>query len=148
MSDLSTIGDGIVSVINAAAITVPAPLTSVLVVAERKNLPIFELATVGDALLCTVVPAPITFEPGTRGKVFRDYAFDIGVQRRIDSTKTTEADAVHTVVEAVADLFAPGPTIGAANWLTTEIEPNAAPEWLEKYRVLTSVITVTYRVLR
>lgn len=148
MSALADIGDAIVSRINDAAIAIPAPLTSGFIVATRANLAVFDLAVAGDSVMCTVVPAGIDIEAASRGKRFHDYAFDIGLQRRIDTLKTVDADAMHEIVEAIVDLFGPALTLAGAAWRETAVEPNALPETLERLRVLTTVITVTFRAQR
>lgn len=142
MSTLIAIADAVVDSLNAA--TLSQPLT-----AERHYQPVFDLPDMAD-LHVSIVPKGIEVLASSRNQNQHDYAIDIGIQQRI--TNDTEADALMTLAEEITDHFRlsrlPIDGIGSVPVLKVETNPVFAPEHLAEKRVFTSIITLTFRVLR
>ena len=125
--------------------------------ARRHYLPVFELKDM-DTLHVSVVPKETTIEPADRTREKRDVAVDIGVQQRLPASEkeADELDALMTLVDELADHLRFGtlelehpPGAGAkAVWIRTENAPVYAPEHIDQLRQFTSVLTVTYRIMR
>ena len=143
MSAITGIADAVAASLNGGSFN-PA------FTAERKHLPVFDLSQVGDALQVSVVPRSVAVSGGSRTANFFDIAVDIGVQKRIDTEDLAQADELLDLVEAIGDHLRLKrlETYPQAAWLALEHEPVIAAEHLEKLRVFTSVLTVTYRVRR
>lgn len=142
MSVISDIAAAVVSEINAAELSQP-------VTAERTFLPVFDLEDMQD-LHVTIVPRGVTTLPGGRGHNQHDYAIDIAVQKKLDAVSNAEVDTLLGLVQELADLFRFKRLTDAPNaaWLKTENVPVYSPEHLEQLRQFTSVITITFRIMR
>lgn len=143
MSIVADIADAVVAALNAQTFT---PTFST----ERRLLPVFDLAEAGDQARVTVVPRSVAIAGGTRTENVFDVAVDVGVQRRIDVEDTAQGDALLDLVEQIGDALRLKrlPGYPEAAWVSLEHEPVLAAEHLERLRVFTSVLTVTYRVRR
>ncbi len=142
MSTLIAIADAVVESLNAASLN--QPLT-----AERHYQPVFDLPEMAD-LHVSVVPKGIEVLASSRNQNQHDYTIDIGVQQKV--ADDTEADALMTLAEEIADHFRLGRVqvtgIGSVPVLKVATEPVFAPEHLTEKRLFTSIITLTFRVLR
>lgn len=142
MSIISDIADAVVAGINEAEL-------SQSVTAARTFLPVFDLEDMQD-LHVTVVQRGVTTPPGGRGHNQHDYAIDIAVQKKLDAVSNAEVDTLLGLVQELADLFRfkrlTEPPYAA--WLNTENVPVYSPEHLEQLRQFTSVITITFRIMR
>ncbi len=142
MAILIRIADAVVVALNAASF-------SQQFTAKRHYRPRFDLAEMR-ALHVSVVPKGVTSEIQSRSQAAGDYQVDVGVQKRI--AEEADLDPLMTLVEEVADHFRfarlalPGGE--QAVWLRTESDPVYAPEHLDELRQLTSVLTLTFRVVR
>ncbi len=116
---------------------------------QRGYRPVLELPGL-TAVKVTVIPKSLAISAATRADGFYDCAIDIGVQRKVNADDPAELDALMRLVEEIADHLRGKPLAGftAAVWLALENDPIFAPEHLEKERVFTSVLAVTYRVRR
>jgi len=143
VSIVADIADAVVAALNGQAFTLAFT-------AERRLLPVFDLAEAGDEVRVTVVPRSVTVAGGTRTENVFDVAVDVGVQRRINVEDTAQGDALLDLVEQIGDALRLKrlPGYPEAAWLSLEHEPVLAAEHLERLRVFTSVLTVTYRVRR
>ena len=144
MSLIADIADAIVAELNAAAGGFSQSFQ-----AERHYLPLFDLEQMKD-LHVTVVPKGMTIQSSGRDRNQHDVQVDIAVQKRFTIGDNAELDPLLTLVEEIADFFrlrrlASVPT---AVWVRTEHSPVYAPEHMEQMRQFTSVITLTYRVIR
>lgn len=117
--------------------------------AERHYQPLFELKDM-KTLHVTVVPKGVTVVSGARGKNQHDYEIDVAVQKKLDAGDNTETDPLMTLVDEIADFFRFKRLEGypLAAWIKTENAPVYAREHLEQMRQFTSVLTLTFRVLR
>ena len=142
MAVITDIVDAVVAEVNAGSFSQP-------VNAQRAYLPEFELAQMQN-LQVTVVPKSVTTLPGGRAHNQHDYAIDVAVQQKLQTTDDAEIDDLLTLVDEIADHFRfkrldsyPG-----AVWLKTANEPVYAQEHLHEMRQFTSILTFTFRVMR
>ncbi|MBX3356434.1 MAG: hypothetical protein KF724_12130 [Phycisphaeraceae bacterium] len=148
MSTITDIADAVAARLNAG--TFSMPFTAV-----RRYQPVYaldELAT----LRVSVVPRSLAIVGASRQTSQVDAQIDIGVQKRLSSSPASpasdeaEIDALLGLVEEIADWmrFARLPTTPEAVWVGVAQEPVVAGEHLEQHRQFTSILTVTYRMLR
>lgn len=142
MSTVVRIADAVVADLNAG--TFAEPFT-----AERLFSPVFELPDM-QALHVSVVPRSITTQPCTRAAGFFDYNIDIGVQKKLNSDDPTEVEGQLALVEQIGDYLRNRKlaAMPETTWIKAENAPVYLPEHLEQLRQFTSVMTVTYRVMR
>ena len=116
--------------------------------AERHYKPVFELPEM-KTLHVTVVPKGVETRLATRGLLQHDYQIDVAVQKKFDTGDNPELDPLMGLVEEIADSFK-GRNLDSANavWVGTENAPVYAAEHMEQFRQFTSVLTLTFRVLR
>ena len=111
--------------------------------------PEFELADM-KTLRVTVVPRGWDIQTATRAAAQCDYQIDVGVQQKCETCDNAELDALLALVERIADHFR-GQRLTAmpnAVWVKTENTPLYSPEHMKDLRQFTSVLTLTFRVLR
>ena len=142
MAVITDIADAVTAEINAGSFSQPVSAT-------REYLPAFELADM-QTLRVTVVPRSVTTLPGGRAHNQYDYAIDVAVQKKLDAADNAEIDALMTLVDELADhlRFKRLTDYPNAAWLKTENVPVYSPEHLEQLRQFTSVITITFRIMR
>jgi hypothetical protein len=142
LSTIVQIADAVVAALNAGAFAEPFT-------AERLFQPVFELADM-QRLHVSVVPRSIATQGATRGAGFFDYAVDVGIQRKLDTDTPEEIESLLAFVEEIADYLRTTRLEDAsgATWLKTENVPVYSSEHLDQLRQFTSVLTVTYRVMR
>jgi len=114
--------------------------------AERVALPQFRLRDMG-ALHVTVVPREVESEALSRAQDRYEVRVDVAIQKKVSSLDKTELDPLLALVQEVADYLNRRSMAGAA-WLKTENKPVYSPEHLRELRQFTSVLTLTYRVVR
>jgi len=116
--------------------------------AERVALPEFDLADMQD-LHVTVVPRQTESTTLDRGRDNHDVKVDVAIQKKVGSLGNEEIDPLMALVREVADYLNRRPLSAAgASWRKTENAPVYSPEHLREMRQFTSVLTVTYRVVR
>lgn len=142
MSVIVNIADAVVAELNASGL-LPG------VTAQRHYRPTFDLEDMKD-LHVTVVPRGVEMTGASRSMVQSDVQIDVGVQKKPAELNQTELDGLMGLVEQIADHLRGRRLAGApeASWVKTENNPIFAAEHLEQLRQFTSVLTVTYRVLR
>lgn len=142
MSAIVNIADAVVAELNASGL-----LPGVTV--QRHYRPTFDLEEMKD-LHVTVVPRGVEMSGASRSMVQSDVQIDIGVQKKPTEVNLVELDGLMALVEQIADHLRGRRLAGApeASWVKTENNPIFAAEHLEQLRQFTSVLTVTYRVLR
>jgi len=98
----------------------------------------------------TVVPKATASEIHSRSRTVGDYQVDVGVQQKV--ADEAGLDPLMALVEEIADQFRfkrlalPGGQ--EAVWVRTENDPVYAPEHVDELRQFTSVLTLTFRVVR
>ena len=141
MATVTAIASAVAARLNAAAFT--QPLT-----AEVVFRPIFDLKNLRD-LKVSVVPLAVSLAVAGRGALRRQVQVDIGIQRRL--ADESEIGALLDLVEEVTQCFGIGgrlPDCAEAVCTGIENEPVYAPEHIEQYRQFTSVVTLTFEVVR
>lgn len=141
MSTIVAIADAVVAELNGGPF--------IGFTAKRLFSPVFELTGM-QALHVSVVPRSIATQPGSRSAGFFDYAIDVAVQKKLNSDEPAEIEGLLDLVERIADHLRTRPLeqVPQAAWLKTENLPVYAAEHLEQLRQFTSVLTLTYRVMR
>jgi len=117
--------------------------------AERHYQPLFDMKEMKN-LHVTVVPNDVTVHPASRGANQHDYRVDIAVQKRFKKDQPAELDPLMTLVEEIADSFRLKrlASFSTAMWMKTDYTAIYAPEHMEELRQFTSILTLTFRVLR
>lgn len=142
MSVITDIADALVAELNAGSFSQP-------VSAQRLYFPQFDLPSM-QTLHVTVVPKGVVLSTLDRARGQGDYALDLAVQRKLATDDNPELDALVDLVEEIIDHFRARrlDSFPAAAWLKTEVAALYAPEHMTEMRQFTSVLTLTYRVLR
>ena len=117
--------------------------------AVRLYQPLFELPEM-KTLHVTVVPRGVEMQVSSRSLVQHDYAVDVAVQKKFDTDEAVERDPLMVLVEEIADFFRLRrlEVVPGAVWAKTENKPVYSQEHMEQFRQFTSVLTLTFRVLR
>jgi len=142
VATLTQIADAVVAELEGADLSQP-------VSPERHWRPLFELEEMA-ALHVTVVPKGVTVVAGSRGRNTFEYEVDVAVQKKLDAAGAAEIDPLVDLVEEIGDLFRLRRLTGYSDavWVRTEHVPLYATEHLDELRQLTSVLTLTFRVVR
>ncbi|HON68986.1 MAG TPA: hypothetical protein PLV57_20550 [Phycisphaerae bacterium] len=142
MSVITQIADAVVTSLNGGSF-------SQSFTAQRRYQPSFALAEM-ETLRVTVVPKSVSITNATRDSGFFDCAIDIGVQKKVNPEDQAEADALLGLVDELMTHLRGRRLDDApeAAWLSLTHDPIFAAEHLDSKHVLTSVLTVTYRVQR
>ena len=117
---------------------------------QRLYRPDFDLAEMKD-LHVSVVPRGLEMSAADRARTQDDVRIDVAVQRKLSADSADDKaklDALTALVEEIADFLREKRRLGGAVWLRTENEPVYSVEHLGELRQFTSVLTVTYRVMR
>ena len=139
---ITDIADSVTSELNAQAF-------SQTFTAQRHYLPVFSLPEMKD-LHVTVVPKSVTIQPAGRAHNQHDCAIDVAVQKKLQSAENAEIDPLLNLADEIADhfRFKRLDSFPDAVWIKTEHSPIYAPEHLDQLRQFTSVLTLTFRVVR
>jgi len=142
VSAIIDIAEAVKESLNAAAFSQPFT-------AERRYQPLFELAEMKD-LHVTVVPGGVTGVTLGRGRAQHDYRIDVAVQKKFKKGDAAELDPLMALVEEIAEHFRFKRLEGCpeAVWVKTENAPVYAQEHMAEMRQFTSVITLTFRVMK
>jgi len=116
---------------------------------ERRVLPEYELADLKD-LRVTVVPAAVETSGASRTLSQHDVRIDIGIQKKLGRNLDTEVAQLAGLVDEIAEFLKRRPLQAApyAAWIRTANEPIYAADHLAERRLFTSVLSVTYRVMK
>jgi len=104
------------------------------------------------SLRVTVVPKSRDIQFADRSRTQQDVAIDVAIQRRVASD--TETDEMMALVDEVLDYWKDHRVLKdsqqnpLASWLKAGNEPIFVPKHLREDHVLTSVLTLTFRVIR
>lgn len=142
MSLIAAIAEAVVAELNVGTFSQPFK-------AERHYRPVFDLAEMA-TLHVSVVARSVTVERFDRTRHQYDVQVDIGIQKKCQTCDLAELDGLMALVEEVADYLRDRRLAAcpAAAWIKAENTPIYAPEHLEELRQFTSVLTLTYRVVR
>jgi len=116
--------------------------------AVRAYRPEYDLEGLKD-LRVTVVPKALEVAPVSRGSANHNVDVDVAVQKRT-GMDTSAVDALMALVEEIADYFRQKrlPDHETAVWVGATNEPVYSPEHLREHGVFTSVLTLSFRVVR
>ncbi|NLS95473.1 MAG: hypothetical protein GXX96_25345 [Planctomycetaceae bacterium] len=142
MAVIADIADAVVAALNAGGFSQPLSAT-------RCYLPKFDLAEMKD-MHVTVVPKGVAVTAGSRNHNQHDYQIDVAVQKRLAAADNGEIDALMSLVDEIADHFRLKrlDNLQAAAWVKTQHEPIYVQEHLDQMRQFTSVMTLTFRMMR
>lgn len=147
MATIIDIADAVAAALNAPG----EPGFSQTFTAARRALPAFDLADLAD-LHVTVVPRAVETAAASRSFTQHDYLIDVGVQKRVSAGSDVEADVavLSGLVEQIVAFLRGRSLAGVpgAAWVRSVNEPVYSPEHLAEKRLFTSVLTVTYRLLK
>ena len=117
--------------------------------AERHYKPVFDLQDMA-TLHVTVVPSAMSIQATTRSSFQHDVQLDVAIQKKFADGDNAELDALMDLVEQIADFLKQRQLAGFAGaiWLKAENAPIYAAEHIDQFRQFTSILTLTYRVLR
>jgi len=118
--------------------------------AQRLFQPAFTLEDLKD-LRVSVVPRTTGITAASRDSSVFECVLDVGVQKKLPAEgDVAEIDGLLDLVEEIADhvRLQRLPDAPDAAWVGIAHEPVVSTESLEKHRVFTSVLSVTYRVRR
>jgi len=116
---------------------------------QRKAVPMFELKDLKD-LKVSVVPHSLEITGATRGMSQYEATIDIGVQKKIDGDVDEAVKTLGSLVDEIAD-FLRKRTLSATPWAVwsgIKNDPVYVPEHLTDQRVFTSVLSVSYKMVR
>ena len=142
MSTVLNVADAVVAQLNTATLSQP-------VVAERLYVPNFDLQDMQD-LRVTVVPRELHVRSLDRGRNNYEAEIDLAVQKKFKKGDAAEIDPLVAFVEEIADLFRlkrlasfPG-----AIWSRTDHQVLYSQEHWDQLRQFTSLLTLSFRVMR
>lgn len=139
---VTDVADAVAAELNGHAFTQPFT-------AKREYVPLFELPEM-KTLHVTIVPKGMTVAQIARDRCTYDVQVDVAAQKKFDVGDSAELDPLLGLAEEIADFFRfktlPGP-LGAA-WTKTEHTALYGPEHMDRLRQFTSVLTLTFRVMR
>lgn len=136
------IAAGLLAVLEAATFSQPVYVT-------RKYVPQMDIKAI-DGVQVTVVPRGDEMANADRSRLSHTVTVDVAVQAKVSGTTPTEVDPLMDLVQEVADFLTrrPLPSVPSAAWLRIVNVPVYAPDHLSLKATFTSVLTVTYMVLR
>jgi hypothetical protein len=145
MSLIADIAQAVVGELNGA----PPGTFALAFTAARSYRPEFDLAALKTLRVC-VVPKAIAIASLGRSANQHDVAIDVAVQKKVDAGDTSALDGLMTLVEQIADYLRLRRLVSfpAACWVKTDNQPVYSMEHLEQHQVFTSVLTLTFRVMR
>lgn len=145
MSLITTIADAVVTELNGA----PAGAFNQAFTAARHYRPQFDLAEL-KTVRVSVVPKGIGITGLMRNANQHDVAIDVAVQKKVNPADAAELDGLMLLTEQIADFFRLRrlSALPEALWTKTDNVPVYSPEHLETKQVFTSVLTLTFRVVR
>jgi hypothetical protein len=142
LSTVLNVADAVVAQLNTATLSQP-------VVAERLYVPNFDLQDMQD-LRVTVVPRELHVRGLDRGRNSYEAEIDLAVQKKFKKGDAAEIDPLVALVEEIADLFRlkrlasfPG-----AIWSRTDHQVLYSQEHWDQLRQFTSLLTLSFRVMR
>jgi len=142
MAVITDVADAVVAELNASALSLPFT-------AVRHYVPSFELKDMKD-LHVSVVPKGVVITKSDRSRNTNDVQIDVAVQKKFETGDAAEIDPLANLVEEIADHFRLRrlDSYPAAHWIKTEHAPIYSQEHWDELRQFTSVLTLTFRVVR
>jgi hypothetical protein len=96
------------------------------------------------------VPKGVTILPGDRASDQHDFQVDVAVQKKLTKADNEEIDDLMGLVEEIADHFPfkRFDDFEDAVWVKTENDPVFVQEHIDQMRQFTSLLTLTFQVMR
>lgn len=142
MSTVLNVADAVVAQLNSATLSQP-------IQAERLYVPNFDLQEMSE-LRVSVVPRELHVRSLDRGRNSYEAEIDLAVQKKFNKGDAAEIDPLVAFVEEIADLFRlkrlasfPG-----AIWSRTDHQVLYSQEHWDQLRQFTSLLTLSFRVMR
>ena len=139
MAVLADISDAVVTALNGHTF-------GMSFAAVRSYRPVYTREEMKD-LHVTVVPREIASSILDRARDEDEVRVDVAVQKKVASASVDDVDPLLALVQEISD-FLNRQAMGDATWRKTENKPVYAPEHLREKQQFTSVLTVTYRLVR
>lgn len=141
MATIIQIADAVVAQLNSATFSQP-------ITATRHYAPSYKLPDM-KTLHVTVVPRGISSTSLDRNRDMFSYEIDVAVQKKTDGDQAT-LDALMTLVEEIADHLRVGTLASFPNARCMDVKnsPVFSPEHLDEFRQFTSVLTITFSLVR
>ena len=142
MSEIIDIADAVVEELNAGSY-------SQSFTAERHYLPELKLTETED-LHVLVVPAVIEMGQPARNALLYDYSIDVGILKKLQAADADEVDPLVDLVQEIADSLRLKrlTEYPDAAWVRAVNEPVFVREHFDDLRQFTSVLRLTYRLMR
>mgnify|MGYP000070742956 CR=1 FL=1 len=119
------------------------------VAVRRAYKPVYELAD-RETIQVTVIPAGVEISRVARGGDQYDVHIEVGIQKKFTNGDNDELDPLMTLVEEITDLFRRKRFFGSPVGVSMGVDnPHVfAPEHIDKKRMFTSVLSLTFRLIR
>jgi len=142
MSTIVTLADAVVSALNTEG-------WSLDFAARRLYRPRFEPVDL-KMLQVSVVPRALTIEAASRSDDSHECKIDVAVQQKLDAETADQIDPLLGLVDEIARHFRLRRPAAMPEALCVKVQndPVYAVEHLEELRTLTSIITLTFRVIK
>jgi len=147
MAIIADIADAVVAALNGQTFTMPFT-------AVRSYRPVYTREEMTD-LHVTVVPGAYAMDNLGRGQVQEDYTVEIAVQQAPEQMGNTALDPLVGLVEEIRDFFLKNRRLAAmSNVICLKVafaagsDRGYAPEHLDQLQQFTSVLALTFRVVR
>ncbi|GAB6166151.1 hypothetical protein JCM19992_21510 [Thermostilla marina] len=142
MSTIVTLADAVVSELNGKGWSLPFA-------ARRLYRPRFEPADL-KTLQVSVVPRALTIEAASRSDDGHECQIDVAVQQKLDADSVDQIDLLMGLVDEIVRHFRLRRPAAMPEALCVKVQndPVYAVEHLEELRTLTSIITLTFRVMK
>ena len=139
-SKLVQLADAVVAALNAGKF-------SLAFTAQRLYRPFFDLPDMS-TLHVTVVPDSVVLTQHTRTTMANETKVDVAVQKKYKTEDAAELDPLVALVEEIAEMFAQNRVLAELGAVLLKVEhaPVYSPEHMQDKRMLTSIITLTYRM--
>jgi hypothetical protein len=134
------LADAVVAALNAGKF-------SLAFTAQRLYRPFFDLPDMS-TLHVTVVPDSVVLTQHTRTTMANETKVDVAVQKKYKTEDAAELDPLVALVEEIAEMFAQNRVLAELGAVLLKVEhaPVYSPEHMQDKRMLTSIITLTYRM--
>jgi len=116
---------------------------------ERTYLPTFELAD--SALHVTAVPRGTDEKQAARDRVQYDHKIDVAIQQKLAAVSNAAVDALLDLAQEIREYLGPTQQLAdypSASWVGASNAQLYSPDHLRDWRQFTTVITLTYRIVR
>ena len=142
MSMVSDIADAVAAELSAGTFSVP--FQTIRAFRHEQTLP------EGKELRVSVIPKGVAVVPVARAACTYTAEIFVAVMKKVDDARPETIDPLLALVEEIVDFFRLRrlANFPAAAWVGTEVKPMVSTEHLEGLKQFTSLITVSWRVVK